>query len=252
MLSGESAAELECRFKDGRQRILKAVQVFFFAAVGENAGMHVPVARVADDDNGKSGFFRDLVKFLHEFGKPVAGHRHVLRDNRARRAVNRGETGAPGLPIQVGFVFVPGHARHGSSALLQHFQNLLRFAFHRGNRTVDIDQKHRVGIDREAEMHFFFDAADDEIVHELYLCRHDAVCQNPGHDAAGQSYVVEYGDDRPPRCRFGDQAQRDFSDEPQGSFRTREQRDQIVPGTVLHGRTADLQDVSVGQNHFQT
>src|ERR1035437_2749559 len=90
------------------------------------------------------------------------------------------------------------------------------------------------------------------LLHKLDAHRQDFFLENGRHAADGVVQLIEWDEEQVAAAGRGNQPERDFGNDGQGAFRSRNQLSQIVGGGRFKVFAAGLDDFAIGQNGFQT
>ena len=243
MLAGEAAAELDAHFENGRARFLGFDPLLIVVDVVEDQRMHVAVAGVKDIGDPKP-----------ERGANLAGALKRLRQLAGRhRAVHADIIGDPAGRPERRLAPFPDlgalHRRHRFA----HGAHIVRFGDradpgqHRpylGVRALDLDDQHRLDIERIAGVGEILADVDRRLVHVLHRHRNDAGADDRGDALARVLDRIEAEQNRARPFRQRNEAHDRLGHDAQLALGAADEAEEVVAGRV-HRLAADIEDLAV-------
>ena len=249
VLAGDAAAERDARLEDlaaGGEDALDLVRV---ALVEEDDRVDVAVAGVEDVADAQAVALGGRRDRPQDVGDARARHDAVLR------AVVRGEApdGAEGalarLPQRGALGLVARAADLARAVRPAELRDARGLGVEPGRGPVELDQQHRAGVGRQADVEGRLDRAEDQAVHHLERRGHDAGGDDRRDRLARRVDRLEDGEQRAMGLRVADEPQRRAGHDAERALGPDDQPGEVVARPILD-RAAELDDVPRRQHQL--
>ncbi len=214
--------------------------------------MNIAVAGVEDVGDSQFVLVTHGADETHDFRQFASRHDAVLRDVVGAQATDRTEGAFAAFPQGGALGIVLGQAHFAGVVLAANLLDPLGLLLHALGQAVQLDDQHRAGIEREAEVIRLLKRLRDKLIHHLQCSWHNPRGNNAAHRLAGLVHTFENTEEGLERRRRFHEANQHPRHDTEHPLRADRRAAQIEPGHLLAaiGFNAQPFDCAVRQYHL--
>lgn len=248
VFAGDGAAEVDGELEDFSEGVFDPGHFDGVAFVGEDGGVEVAVAHVAEVGDAELVFFADGLDAFDHADEFAAGDGGVFEDGGGADAGEGAEGGAAGGGEFETLGFVGGAADGSGVVATGDGFHGGGFGFDHGGVAVAFHEEEGFGFDGEAHFGVGFDAAEGGVVEEFEGAGDDAGGDDVADGLGGVFDAVEGGDEGAAGFGGGDETEEDLGDDAKGAFAADEEVFEGVAGDVFDAFVAEPEHLAVGED----